>query len=188
MKVGYARVSSTDQDLAVQLDRLQLEGCDKVYCEKVSGISSIDRPELQKALAFVREGDIFVITKIDRLARSLVDLLNIVEGFQKDGILFKALDMDLDYSTPTGRLVLGVLGSVAAFELQIRADRCAEGIARAKALGKFTGRKPVSQKILSQVMPLIERGMTRKEVAAELGISLSMVSKTLKKLREKGGE
>jgi DNA invertase Pin-like site-specific DNA recombinase len=142
MKIGYARVSSTGQDYQTQLDKLQAAGCEKVFHEKQSGKSADDRVQLQAALEFAREGDIFVITKLDRLARSMNDLTSITSQLQKQGVGFVVIDQQIDTTTPTGKLLFNILGSLAEFERDLINARCEEGRKAAKAKGVKFGRKP----------------------------------------------
>lgn len=178
--IGYARVSTVEQNLDNQIAALESAGCSKIFSEKMSGKDYSSREELAHLMAYVREGDTVVVSKIDRLARSVKHLLEIVDDFKDRGIGFRSLDMDVDYASPSGRLVLSILGSVAEFEHTLILERTAEGICRAKSEGKYKGRKPKSRRILDQVMPLIKDGWTRKAVAAELGISMSLVAKEIK--------
>jgi DNA invertase Pin-like site-specific DNA recombinase len=141
MKIGYARVSSTGQDYQTQLDKLQAAGCEKVFHEKQSGKSADDRAQLQAALEFAREGDIFVITKLDRLARSMNDLTSITSQLQKQGVGFVVIDQQIDTTTPTGKLLFNILGSLAEFERDLINARCDEGRKAAQAKGVKFGRK-----------------------------------------------
>ena len=156
MLVGYARVSSTGQSLDIQNDALADAGCDKVFAEKVSGRSTKDRVELGNAMDFVREGDTLIVTRLDRLARSVGDLHRIIETLTEKKVAFRCLNQSgVDTDSSTGRLMLAILGAVAQFENDIRRDRQAEGIAKAKASGKYRGRKPSVDK--SRVRELRER-------------------------------
>ncbi|WML91239.1 recombinase family protein [Thiothrix lacustris] len=141
MKIGYARVSSTGQDYQTQLDKLQAAGCEKVFHEKQSGKSADDRVQLQAALEFAREGDVFVITKLDRLARSMNDLTSITSELQKKGVGFVVTDQQIDTTTPTGKLLFNILGSLAEFERDLINSRCDEGRRAAKLKGVVFGRK-----------------------------------------------
>ena len=137
-KVGYARASALDQKLDTQLERLQ--GCDRIFQEKVSGIDN-NRPQLQECLRYVREGDTLVITKIDRLARSTLHLWKIVDTLEKKNVSLKVLDQSIDTSTSTGRLLFAMLGAIAQFETEIRAERQRDGIEKAKQNGVRLGRR-----------------------------------------------
>src|SRR5262249_33728766 len=136
---GYARVSTDGQTLAAQDAALSAAGCAKVYSEKISGARS-DRPQLAKMLKAIGEGDTVVVTRLDRLARSTRDLLNILDAIAKAGATFKSLaDAWADTTTPHGRLMLTVLGGLAEFERELIRARTGEGRARAKARGKHMG-------------------------------------------------
>ncbi|BBW93815.1 DNA invertase [Pseudoalteromonas sp. PS1M3] len=138
-KIGYARVSSTGQSLEVQLDKLNLAGCDKIYHEKQSG-KTAERPEFQKCMNYLREGDTLVITRLDRLARSVIHLSQVAERFQEESIDLVVIDQAIDTSTPTGRLMFNMLAAIAEFETDLRSERQLEGIAKAKELGVKFGR------------------------------------------------
>lgn len=137
--VGYGRVSTTDQDLTNQREALTEAGCEKIFAEQQSGRSAADRVELAAALDWVREGDVLVVTRLDRLARSVSDLFQIIDRLQKKGCGFRCLSQDIDTTTPTGRLMMTMLGAVAEFELSILDERRKEGIAKAKAEGRYKG-------------------------------------------------
>ena len=178
MLVGYARVSSTGQSLDIQNDALADAGCDKVFAEKVSGRSTKDRVELGNAMDFVREGDTLIVTRLDRLARSVGDLHRIIETLTEKKVAFRCLNQSgVDTDSSTGRLMLAILGAVAQFENDIRRDRQAEGIAKAKAAGKYRGRKPSVDK--SRVRELREEGMGAAAIAREMGIARASVYRAL---------
>ncbi|GAB2805098.1 recombinase family protein [Dyella kyungheensis] len=139
--VGYARVSSFGQSLDIQQDKLKAFGCTKIFAEKRSGKQADSRPELQACLVFLREGDTLVITKLDRMARSVLDLAKIAELLNKKGVALKVLDQAIDTKTSEGRLMFSLLGAFAQFENDIRAERQADGIAKAKQKGVAFGRK-----------------------------------------------
>jgi len=139
--VGYARVSSAGQSLDVQLDKLKAYGCTRVFSEKRSGRQADSRPELQSCLAFLREGDTLVVSRLDRMARSILDLAKIADQLKKKGVALKVLDQALDTGTSEGRLMFSLLASFAEFENDIRAERQADGIAKAKERGVVFGRK-----------------------------------------------
>lgn len=140
MLVGYARVSSTDQSLDIQLDALNDGGCEKVFSEKVSGRSTKDREELAQALDFVREGDTLIVTRLDRLARSVADLHRIIELLTEKKVAFRCLNQSgVDTDTSTGRLMLSILGAVAAFENDIRPNDRRKGSPAPKPLGSTVG-------------------------------------------------
>lgn len=142
MKIGYARVSTTGQDYETQLTKLKAEGCEKIFCEKQSGKSTESREQLKAALGFCREGDTLIITKLDRLARSMGDLWQIVRELDAEGVGFKVLDQTgMDTTTPTGKLMFNILGSIAEFERDLINARTEEGRKAAKAKGVQFGRK-----------------------------------------------
>lgn len=178
MDVGYARVSSSGQSLDVQLAALNEAGCEKVFAEKQSGTSTGKREKLQEALEFVREGDSLVVTRLDRLARSAVDLHNIVSQLARKGVSFKCLQQSgVDTSTSTGKLLLGMLAAIAEFETDIRKERQREGIERAKAAGVYKGRKPSVD--ASAVEALKAQGLGGTEIAKRLGIGRASVYRVL---------
>ena len=162
--IGYARVSTTDQSLDTQVKQLQDAGIDKLYQEKISGVKR-DRPKLNDLLDFVREGDTVVVTKLDRIARSTKHLLEIVEILQDRGVTFKVLNIALDTSTPTGKLMLTMLGAIATFEREMMLERQAEGIARAKSEGRYKGRKPTAKAKTKDIIELEGQGLTRQSIA-----------------------
>src|SRR5579864_7375020 len=139
---GYARVSSLDQDLSIQRAALKAAGCEVIRAEKVSGTRRDGRTELQVLIDFLRAGDILVVTRIDRLARSLKDLQDIVHELKARGIALKATEQPVDTGTAAGKAFLDVLGVFAEFETSLRRERQLEGINTAKARGVYKGRKP----------------------------------------------
>ena len=136
--VGYARVSSVGQSLDVQLDKLK--DCDKVFQEKKTGTSRT-RPRLKACLEYVRDGDTLVVTRLDRLARSTLHLCQLAEQLQEKGVNLKVIDQNIDTSDATGRLLFNMLGAIAQFETEIRAERQMDGIRNAKANGVHLGRR-----------------------------------------------
>ncbi|PHS42859.1 MAG: resolvase [Marinobacter sp.] len=176
--VGYARVSSTGQSLDIQLAALADAGCNKVFAEKRSGISARDRQQLQDALDYVRQGDTFIVTRLDRLARSVVDLFTIIEKLQEKGVSFRCLQQSgVDTDSSTGRLMMTILGAVAAFEADIRKERQMEGIAKAKAAGVYQGRKPSIDG--DEVRRLYNEGVRPVEIAKRLKIGRASVYRHL---------
>jgi DNA invertase Pin-like site-specific DNA recombinase len=141
-KFGYARVSATDQDLGVQLDALKRAGCDVLRSEKVSGTTTRGFAELATLLELVREGDVLVVTRIDRLARSIGDLQGIVRALSARGATLHATEQPIDTSAAAGKCFLDMLGIFAQFETDLRRERQLEGIAKAKAAGVYKGRPP----------------------------------------------
>ncbi|KAA3447131.1 resolvase [Mesorhizobium sp. SARCC-RB16n] len=178
--IGYARVSSTGQDYDTQVERLKAAGATKVFNERQSGLDR-ERPELAKCLDYVREGDTLVVTKLDRLARSAGHLHEIVEGLNAKGVGFRVLDdASLDTTTRTGKLVFGILASIAEFETALRKERQLEGIARAKAEGRTGGRPAmVTSDVKAEIAKLNAGGMSIRKVAAQVGFSKATVQKIL---------
>ena len=176
--IGYARVSTSGQTLDAQLEQLGAAGCDPVFKETMSGARG-DRPELRKALAILSEGDVLVITRLDRLARSTRDLLDIVHEIETKGAKLKALtDSWADTNTPTGKLILTVLGGLAEFERSLIAERTAEGRERARRAGRRLGRPPkLSQFQRDVVLKMRLDGQDNAEIARVLGVSRSTVSR-----------
>ncbi len=141
MIIGYARVSTDDQSLDSQTDALSAAGAEKVFADKISG-SRRARPELDRMLEQLRDGDVVTVTKYDRLARSLKDLLEIVESIRGRGAGFRSLAEDIDTTTPAGRLVFHVFASIAQFERERISERTKEGLASARKRGRIGGRPP----------------------------------------------
>lgn len=167
--VGYARVSSYGQSLDVQLDKLK--GCDKVFQEKISGRTD-NRSEWKKCLEYLREGDCLKITKLDRLARNTRDLLNIVNELERKGVSFQVLDQQIDTSTPTGKLMLHLLGAIAEFENDLRASRQADGIQKALENGVKFGAKPkLTDKQVVEMKAKRADGMKIKDLMALYDLS-----------------
>ena len=177
MKIGYARVSSTGQDYQTQLDKLQAAGCEKIFHEKQSGKSADDRAQLQAALEFARDGDIFVITKLDRLARSMNDLTTITSQLQKRGVGFVVTDQQIDTTTPTGKLLFNILGSLAEFERDLINARCDEGRKAAKAKGVQFGRKAklTDEQLEALRADVKARNMSMQAIADKYGVARNSV-------------
>ncbi len=178
--VGYARVSTLDQDHTTQKDRLSGAGCEKIFSEKQSGISKKNRTALSECLEYMRHGDTLAITKIDRLARSARDLHNIVHDLENAGINLTVLDQNIDTRTPTGKAFLGMLATFAEFETNIRKERQLEGIAKAKLKGVYKGRKPTAQAKKAEMLELFGSGMSKPKIAQEIGVSVASVYNVLK--------
>ena len=179
--IGYARTSTTDQKagLAAQLRDLNAAGCTKVFHEELSSVAT-KRPQLDAALDYLREGDTLIVTKPDRLARSTLDLLQIAKGLEGEGVTLRILSLDLNTSTPTGKLMLTVLGGIATFERDLMLERQREGIAKAKAEGKYKGRAPTARRKAADVVRLKAEGMTGAAIAAQLGIGRASVFRILR--------
>lgn len=179
--VGYARTSTTDQKagLEAQLRDLHGAGCTKLFHEELSAVAT-KRPELDRALDYVREGDTLIVTKPDRLARSTADLLSIAKALDTKGVTLRILSMNVDTSTPTGKLMLTLLGGIAEFERDLMLERQREGIAKAKADGKYKGRKATARAKAADVIRLKGEGLTGDAIAAQLGIGRASVFRILR--------
>lgn len=176
--VGYARVSSTGQSLDVQLDKLV--DCDKVYQEKKSGLQH-DRPGLNKCLDYVRDGDVLVITRLDRLARSTLHLCKIAEQLEAKGVCLKVLDQNIDTSDATGRLMFNMLGAIAQFETEIRHERQMDGIRKAQDNNvKFGRQAKLQEEDIQALRQKRQSGTLIKELMQEYNLSKSSVYKYLK--------
>jgi DNA invertase Pin-like site-specific DNA recombinase len=182
--VGYARVSTAGQSLDAQIKALTEAGVDSenLFQEKQSGAKA-DRKELANVLKFVRKGDTLIVTKLDRIARSTKHLLEIADTLEKKKVTFKVLNINLDTSTPTGKLMLTMLGAVAQFEREIMLERQAEGFAIAKAQGRIKGRPSTAQDKAADVVKLASEGKTKQSIADELGIGIASVYRILKEQR-----
>lgn len=172
MLIGYARVSTRDQNLELQQEALVKAGCQKIFEDKVSG-TRVDRPGLAKALEMLREDDTLVVWKLDRLGRSVKQLVNLVGELHKLGIQFKSLTDAIDTGTPSGRFFFHVMASLAEMERELIVERTRAGLEMAKQLGRKGGRKPkmTSSKIES-AKKLLSSGVPPKDVAKNLGVSI----------------
>ena len=177
MKYGYARVSTTGQDLDIQIEALKDAGCETIRAEKVSGTSTQGRDELNTLLEFMRSGDELVITRIDRLARSMRDLQNIVYELNQKGVSLSATEQSINTNTPEGKCFLDMLGVFAEFETNLRKERQMEGIAKAKEKGVYKGRKPSVD--AQKVKELRDSGLGASAIAKELGIGRASVYRAL---------
>lgn len=180
MLVGYARTSTVDQvaGFEAQLAELQKTGCEKLFKEQVSSVGK--RGELERALEFCREGDALVVTKLDRLARSVGHLAEIIARLEKKGVGLRIINLNLDSTTATGRLMLNLMVSVAQFEREMMLERQREGIAKAKREGKYRGRKPTARAKADEVRTLLAAGMSATKVAEELRIGRASVYRVAK--------
>lgn len=174
---GYARVSTTDQDLGIQEEALRRAGCSVIRAEKVSGTSLDGRTELQTLLAFLRPGDTLIVTRIDRLARSLRDLQNLVAELKAKGVHLKATEQPIDTASAAGKAFLDMLGVFAEFETNLRKERQLEGIAKAKAEGAYRGRPATID--ASRVQALRAAGKGATAIAKELKIGRASVYRYL---------
>jgi len=180
MHIGYARTSTVDQvaGFEAQLKELKAIGCEKIFQEQVSSVA--ERLQLQAAIEFAREGDVLAVTRIDRLARSVSDLLAIIEILRQKKVAVKILNLGMDTQTPTGKLMLTVLGGIAQFEREIMLERQREGVAKAKAAGKYKGRKPIAEDRRQEVIRLALEGISKANIARHVGIGEATVFRILK--------
>ena len=177
MIYGYARVSTTEQDLTVQEEALKAAGCEVIRSEKVSGTSRNGRSELQNLLDFARNGDEIVVTRIDRLARSVRDLQNLVFEMNDRGVSLRATEQSVDTRTSAGKCFLDMLSVFAEFETNLRRERQMEGVAKAKERGVYQGRKQTID--VEKVRELKESGMGATAIAKQLGIDRTSVYRVL---------
>lgn len=186
MLVGYGRTSTAEQvaGLEEQTRQLGATGCTKIFVEQVSSVSA--RAQLTAATEFVREGDTLVVTKIDRLARSTNDLLNIVSTLERKGVALRVTDFGggvLDTGSPTGRMLLTMMAAIAEFERAIMLERQKIGVAKAKAEGRYKGRVPTARRQSARVLELRASGKGASAIAAEVGVSRASVYRLLSSAR-----
>ena len=175
--VGYARVSSIGQSLEVQQEKLK--HCDKVFEEKQSGLDG-KRPRLVACLDYIREGDSLIVTRLDRLARSTLHLCQLADELERKGVNLKVLDQSIDTSDATGRLLFNMLGAIAQFETEIRAERQAEGIAKAKARGiPFGRKKELTPEQVKELQQKRKDGTLIKDLMQEYGLAKTTVYRYL---------
>lgn len=182
MRIGYARVSTQDQNPDLQLDALRASGCEKIFHEKVSGRFR-SRPELDSCLRTLRKGDILVVWRLDRLGRSLQDLVEIVHGLEDRDVAFQSLTENIDTSSAGGRLVFHLFGALAEFEHNLIADRTRVGLAAARARGRKGGRKPKLSKgdVKKAAAMLQNPDITKTEVANHFGVSRVTLNASLQR-------
>lgn len=172
MLIGYARVSTQDQNLALQCEALTKAGCIKLFEDKVSGTRS-SRPGLDKMLDILRAGDTLVVWKLDRLGRSVKQLVDLVSALHKQDVHFKSLTDAIDTSTPSGRFFFHVMASLAEMERELTIERTRAGLEIAKQLGRKGGRKPkMTESKIASAKKLLSNGVPPKEVAKNLGVSI----------------
>ena len=178
--VGYARTSTADQiaGLEHQIEELKRSGCSRIFAEHVSAVER-QRPELEAALDWVRSGDTFIVTKPDRLARNVVELLSTVERLKAKGVTVRILSMHLDTGNPTSNLILTILAGVGSWEREVMLERQKIGIAKAKADGKYRGRAPTARAKTPEVLRLKADGLTAADIARTVGISRASVYRAL---------
>ena len=172
MLIGYARVSTQDQNLGLQIAALEAAGCQKIFDDKISG-SRAERPGLDKMLEMLREGDTLVVWKLDRLGRSVKQLVNMVGDLHKKGIQFKSLTDAIDTGTPSGRFFFHVMASLAEMERELTVERTRAGLAAARQLGRKGGRKrKMTTSKVESAKKLLAEGTPPKDVAKNLGVSV----------------
>lgn len=172
--LGYARVSTGDQDVAGQRVRLEQAGALKIFTDVRSG-RSLDRPGLEALLAYARPGDTLAVVRLDRLGRSLAELLTTVAGLKDRGIALLSLEEKLDTSSAAGELIFHVFGAIAHFERRLIAERTKDGIAVARARGKHPGRPPVDREKVAAALKLVAAGLSPTAAAKQLGLGRSTV-------------
>lgn len=184
-KVGYARTSTIEQiaGLEAQVRELQAAGCVKIFQEHASAARRLD--ELEKALNYVREGDEFIITKVDRISRSVSDFIKIQRLLEEKQVELNILGLGLDSKSPIGKMLITMLAGFAEMERDIMLERQKEGIAKAKAAGKFSGRKPLPQAIKDTVIKYFETNAPRTWIAEKVGIAETSVYRIIKEYRDK---
>lgn len=179
-RFGYARVSTHDQHTTIQVEALNAAGCHRVWEEKASGSSRASRTELESVLSYLRKGDTLVVTRIDRLARSLKDLQDIIHDLKGRGVHLQATEQPIDTSTAAGKAFLDMLGVFAEFETNLRQERQLDGIALAKAAGKYKGKAPLKQEVKAQVIDLFKSGTKQVDIIKQVGVGRTSVHSILK--------
>lgn len=176
MKIGFARQSTTHQKFGLenQIELLNKEGCEKIFSEEVSALAS-KRPEFEKAIEFAREGDTFVVTTLSRFGRSLKNILDNVQKLEEKNVGFKILDLNIDTSSPSGKLTFNMFASIYQFEREIMLERQQVGIEKAKKEGRFAGRVPTARKKSEEISELHQQGFKPSQIAKELGIGVASV-------------
>ena len=179
MIVGYARTSTIDQvaGFDAQIKELKAAGCEKLFQEQVSSVGK--REQLVAAIEFVREEDVLVVTKLDRLARSVTDLMATIQKLDTKAVGLRILNLGMDTHTPTGKLMLTVLGGIAQFEREMMLERQREGIAKGKAVGRYRGRKPVALENQEEALRLAALGLTKVNIAKKLGLGEATIYRIL---------
>lgn len=188
MRIGYGRVSTTDQHPEAQRDALETAGCDQIFIDKLSG-KLASRPELDKALVALREGDHLVITKLDRLGRSLRNLMDLSDLLRERGVALEVLDQGIDTSTPVGEMFFHILGAIAQFEHSLMVERTKQGLEAARARGRTGGQKPklrprqikLAQQMYDETGDDGNRRYTVQQIADEFGVSRPTIYRHLEK-------
>lgn len=185
MIIGYARTSTVEQvaGFDAQIRELKEAGCDKLFQEQVS--SAGRREQLEASIEFVREGDTLVVTKLDRLARSITDLMTTIQKLDAKAVGLRILNLGMDTHTPTGKLMLTVLGGIAQFEREMMLERQREGIAKGKAAGRYRGRKPVALESQKETLRLAALGLTKASIAQKLSLGEATVYRILAAAKSK---
>jgi len=181
MNIGYARTSTVEQiaGFEAQIKELKQAGCERIYKEQVSSIAA--RDQLEAAIEFAQEGDVLTVTKLDRLARSVADVMVIIKALKHKNVGLRILNLGMDTSTPTGSLMVTILSGVAQFEREIMLERQREGIAKAKAAGNYKGRKPIVPDVQQEIINLANNKVSKVKIAHQLGIGEATVYRVLKK-------
>lgn len=181
MILGYARVSTEEQDTQGQIDALEKFGCDKIFQEHIGGKSTKNRPELLRLLDSLRDGDIVVVQRLDRLGRSLKDLIELLDKFRSENVQFISLSENIDTTTPSGELTFHLIAAIAQFERALISERTKTGLAVARARGRKGGRKPVMLKsdVKKAKAMLLDHQVTKSEVARHFNVSRPTLNKYL---------
>ena len=178
--VGYARVSTLDQDLSLQLDALAAADCARVFEDRASGVRA-DRTGLQAALDYVRDGEVLVVWKLDRLGRSLPHLIETVAALERRGVGFRSLTEAIDTTTPGGRLIFHIFGALGQFERDLIGERAHAGLTAAAARGRKGGRKPViTDERLKRAREMVGKGLTVREIATRLKVGKTALYEALR--------
>ena len=180
--VGYCRVSTDDQDCAVQIATLERFGCKKIYADQVGGRRR-DRAQLAACLDYLREGDVLAVTRVDRLGRSLADLIKIADELRQRDVSLYLAQQNIDTATPMGQMFYAMLGVFAEFDYHLRRERQVEGIVRAKAAGRYKGRKPLGAAKVAEIRRLRAEGLRPADIARQLKIGRTSVYKYLDGIR-----
>jgi len=180
MLIGYARISTTEQSLDLQIDNLKSEGCEKIFTDIASG-SKNERPGLDEAIKFCRNGDTLVVWKLDRMGRSMSHLIAAIKQFETQGVGFRSLTENIDTTTPGGRLVFHLFGALAEFERDLIRERVQAGLRSARARGRKGGRPPVSEETKAMAKSLMaNKDLSIKQICDRLGIAKSTLYKYVK--------
>lgn len=180
-KIGYARVSTFDQNLDSQLDELKKAGCTKIFQEKASSVKK--RPEFEKCLDYLREGDTLVVWKLDRLGRTTKKLLELIDDLKDRGINLQIITLGVDTSTAAGRLFFTMMAGLAEMERELIRERTNAGLQAARARGRMGGRKPIDEQVMARAIMMYEARMTVEDITKTLDISRSTFYKYLKTLK-----